>query len=318
MNKSYYFKQKKYNLNQHLLFIIGILGICLIIFSVYGISQDKINLVKGSEMTEQELETRPDNSCDLYGKTVAVLGDSIMMLQRTSSINTNGIIDQDKLDLQDWDELKYELGLNDLINLGLGGATVFDKGEYDTEYPQPEGNSSYLTNEVRWLLRQVNENNREIPDCIMIWIGTNGAGKPSEDNYDEIMNLTYDELIDDSNKAYRETFYGGLRTSLEMIYRNFPYSTVFIFSPIQTNPSNYRTYEKLSTTRDALEKMSNRYSCIFVDALNEIGIVDFYENNLKDGSSRFLSDGLHPNSDGKIIYKNYTAKRLKELYFSKS
>ena len=131
------------------------------------------------------------------------------------------------------------------------------------------------------------------------------------------MALSYTDLMSVANKSYRNTFYGGLRASLEMLYRSFPYATIVIFSPIQTNPENHRTYEDLSVTRDGLKKMSDRYSCVFVNALNEIGIVDQYENELLDGTSRFLADGLHPNDRGKILFRKYTSKRLSELYFSK-
>ena len=252
----------------------------------------------------------------LFGKSLAVLGDSIMMLQRSYDITTDLVIDQAKLDVQDWNTLKLDLGLDDLMNLGLGGATVYDKGDYDTDYPQPEALNGYLTNEVRWLQRMVTAG-RTAPDCIVIWLGTNGAGEPTVDNYADVMALSYTDLMSVANKPYRNTFYGGLRASLEMLYRSFPYATIVIFSPIQTNPTNHRTYEKLKTTRDALKKMGDRYSCVFVDALHESGIVDQYENELNDGTSRFLADGLHPNDRGKILFRKYTSKRLSELYFSK-
>jgi lysophospholipase L1-like esterase len=54
--------------------------------------------------------------------------------------------------------------------------------------------------------------------------------------------------------------------------------------------------------------------CVFVDALHEIGIVDFYETT---GGARFLGDGLHPNEAGKKLMKNYAAKRLTVGYFAK-
>jgi hypothetical protein len=151
----------------------------------------------------------------------------------------------------------------------------------------------------------------------MIWLGTNGAGQPSSDNYETVMATSYSDLMAAGGKALRNTFYGGLRSSLELIYRNFPECTVFIFSPIQTNPTNYRTYELLTITRDALKRMSDRYACLFEDALHEIGIVDYYENEINDGSSRFLYDGLHPNIKGRALMLHFAAKRLSTRYFAK-
>jgi lysophospholipase L1-like esterase len=118
------------------------------------------------------------------------MGDSIMMLMRSNSVLTGGVIDQAKLDAQDWNTLKDDLGAASLLNLGLGGATVADKGDYDTDYPQPDSNSGYLTNEVRWLLRLVAAGH-PVPDCIMIWLGTNGAGQPSSDNYATVMAASF-------------------------------------------------------------------------------------------------------------------------------
>ena len=251
----------------------------------------------------------------LVGKNMVVLGDSIMMLQRTNGITTDGVVDQDKLDAQDWDTLKSKLEVNELHNLGLGGATIMETSTI-SQYPHPDdGATNCLSNEVRWLERLVSEGKVSEPDAIVIWLGTNGAGNPTTDNFDEIMKLDWNILSDDTQGAdYRKTFYGGLRYSIESLYRSYKYATIFVVSPIQTNPSNYRTYEKLSVTRDALKRMSNRYACVFVDALTEIGIVDLFETTT---GNRFLTDGLHPNEEGKLLYRNYISKRLESLYFSK-
>ena len=62
--------------------------------------------------------------------------------------------------------------------------------------------------------------------------------------------------------------------------------------------------------------MGKRYSCICVDSLNEIGIVDLLETSSGDGP--FLYDGLHPNSTGKRLLTNYATSRLTSLYFFKN
>lgn len=296
-----------------------------------------------------ELIKKTDN---LAGKTIAIIGDSIMMLQRSNYSGTNEVSfkgsdgstysseevtivngkvyvtgnqsvectvinsNQEKLDTQNWDRLKECTDAYDVINCGLGGATISEK-EITTEYPYPDGDNktTCISNEFRMLKRLVDDGRQE-PDCIIIWAGTNGAGEPTIDNFDDIMDLDWAVLSDDvSGKNYRSTFYGGLRYTLESLYREYPYATIFIFTPIQTNPDDYRTYDKLTTTGNALMRMGKRYSCICVDALNEIGIVDLFEKT--DGSGYFLSDGLHPNNKGKILYGNYTSQRLKSLYFSK-
>lgn len=225
---------------------------------------------------------------------------------------------QSNYDSQDWKDLQEKLKAFSVINFGLGGATIAEK-DIITPYPYPDQGdlTNCLSNEVRWLVRRYESAEIPSPDCFIIWLGTNGAGQPSTDNYDEIMDLDWATLSDDAlGRQYRKTFYGGLRYSIEMLYRKFKNSTICVLTPIQTNPENYRTYEKLSVTASAIIKMSQRYSCIHIDALNEIGIVDLFEKN--DGTGYWLSDVLHPNSNGKKLISNYLSQRIHSLYFSKN
>ena len=242
-------------------------------------------------------------------------------LQDGQVVDTSVLVDivnssQNEFDLQNWNALKQFLGVQNLYNLGLGGAT-FAERQIITSYPYPDGNgwTTDLPNEVRWLIRRYDEGNIQYPDCIVIWMGTNGAGEPSSDNYEKIMLLTYDELNSNEHYTERKTLYGGLRWSLETLYRKFKFSTIILVTPVQTNPENYRTYNKLTTTANAIKKMAGRYSCMVFDALNEIGVVDFFEKS--DGSGYFLYDGLHPSSRGKILWKNYLGQKLKSLFFCK-
>lgn len=245
----------------------------------------------------------------------------------TSTLQDDNVIETSKMveivnssqaafDAQNWSVLKHKLGVKNLYNFGLGGAK-FAERQVVTSYPYPDGNgwTTDLPNEVRWLIRRYTEGNVEYPDCIVIWLGTNGAGEPSSDNYNKIMALTYDELNSDEHYADRKTLYGGLRWSLETLYRTFQYATIILVTPVQTNPENYRTYDNLTTTANAIKKMAGRYSCMVFDALNEIGVVDFFEKS--DGSGYFLYDGVHPNSKGKTLWKNYLAQKLKSLFFCK-
>lgn len=311
---------------------------------------EQINRINKLENIVNTIESPESN---LIGKSVAVLGDSIMMRMRTNYSGTNTVSylgsdgntytfdqltningklfvaadnsisctvvnsNQNKLDNQNWEALKSKTGAADIINCGLGGAKVRER-EVITEYPYPDGDgqTTCLSNEVKMLKRLV-QGGRPSPDCIIIWAGTNDAvNNFGNDNYDEIMAMEYNTLADDAlGRTYRQTFYGGLRYTLETLYREYPYATIFVFTPIQTNPSNSRTYSKLTTFGNALKKMAERYSCIFVNSLTEIGIVDLLEAS--DGSGNFLADGLHPNENGKKLFANFTAKKLNTLYFSK-
>lgn len=295
--------------------------------------QDKNLVIMGdSIMMLMRTNSVPSNTVT-YQDTEGITYDYSLLTNKnghlyvTSTLQDGNVIETSKMveivnssqaafDAQNWDALKQKLGVRNLYNFGLGGA-MFAERQVVTSYPYPDGNgwTTDLPNEVRWLIRRYTESNVEYPDCIVIWLGTNGAGQPSSDNYNEIMALTYDELNSNEHYADRKTLYGGLRWSLETLYRTFQYATIILVTPVQTNPENYRTYDKLTTTANAIKKMAGRYSCMVFDALNEIGVVDFFEKS--NGSGYFLSDGLHPNSKGKILWKNYLAQKLKSLFFCK-
>lgn len=286
---------------------------------------DSIMMLMRTNSVPSNTITYQDNRGTTYDYSLLTRKDGHLYvtstLQNGNVIDTSVMVDivnssQAGYDAQNWDALKQKLGVKNLYNFGLGGA-MFTERQVVTSYPYPDGNgwTTDLPNEVRWLIRRHTEGSVEYPDCIVIWLGTNGAGEPSSDNYNEIMALTYDELNSDEHYTDRQTLYGGLRWSLETLYRAFQYTTIILVTPVQTNPKNYRTYDKLTITANAIKKMAGRYSCMVFDALNEIGVVDFLEKS--DGSGYFLSDGLHPNSKGKILWKNYLGQRLKSLFFSK-
>ena len=301
--------------------------------AISGEMQDKNLVIMGdSIMMLMRTNSVPSNTVT-YQDTEGITYDYSLLTNKnghlyvTSTLQNGNVIETSKMvdivnssqaafDAQNWEALKQKLGVKNLYNFGLGGA-MFAERQIITSYPYPDGNgwTTDLPNEVRWLIRRYTEGDVEYPDCIVIWLGTNGAGQPSSDNYNEIMALTYDELNSDEHYADRKTLYGGLRWSLETLYRTFQYATIILVTPVQTNPENYRTYDKLTTTANAIKKMAGRYSCMVFDALNEIGVVDFFEKS--DGSGYFLYDGVHPNSKGKILWKNYLGQKLKSLFFCK-
>lgn len=310
---------------------------------------EKISRINTLEGRIGIIENKAD---DLSGKTIAILGDSIMALMATNVSRTNttsylgsdgntysieqltningklcvtndtSIIctvvnsNQEQIDNQNWDLLKTLTGAEDIINCGIGGAIITERPVI-TDYPYSSNDhlTNGLTNEVR-MLKRIVQGGKEEPDCIIIWAGTNDVTiNFRTDNFDDIMALNYSTLADDTlGRDYRRTLYGGLRYILETLYREYPYAAIIVFTPIQSSSRPYRTYERLSTISAAIKKMANRYGCVCVDALDEIGIVDLFEES---GSETFLSDGVHPNVDGKQLMANFTAKKLNQLYFSK-
>lgn len=263
---------------------------------------------------------------------------------------------QSKIDSMGWNELKDELSAKDVINCGFGSARVVEKGVV-TKYPAvnileegesggstigSNGEMASLPNEVKMLIRLVDDGVYQEPDVIVIWIGINGVDTVITDTLDDAMKLDYDVLSDDvEGYTYRTKFYGAMRYSLETLYRRFPYANLMVLSPVQTNrgdytmdgeADNYRGYTSIINTCKAMSEICNRYATTFINATAEIGIANFgykadeagssgdevVNNNVVGNVMRlFLSDGLHPNNRGKVLWKNYLAMKIRNNYFSK-
>jgi hypothetical protein len=76
-----------------------------------------------------------------------------------------------------------------------------------------------------------------------------------------------------------------------------------------------RTYERERAVGSYIKRMAERYGVLFVDACVEMGITDIFDT---ETTHKWLSDGLHPNAAGKILYCNYTSNKLKEIMFCKA
>ena len=262
---------------------------------------------------------------------------------------------QDKIDSMSWRLLKKTLRAKDVINFSWGSARVVEKGIV-TAYPSVgilseseernpiEGQMASLPNLAKWLKRVVDDGRYDAPDCVVIWLGSNGSTQVITDTLEEAMQIPWATLSDDiQGYIYRTKFYGALRYSVEYIYRNFPFANIFILSPVQTNRGNmniaenapaYRGYTDYNSVSEALKNFAYRYSCIFVDALHEMGLVNFaykadsiYSDDhteIATGTSlgniipQYTFDGMHPNNEyGKPLWHNYLVRRLLSLYFDK-
>ena len=305
------------------------------------------------------------DSADVYTNDEVTVVNGIIYLTSTlvdgSPIDTSMRLEvinsaQSEIDSMGWDELKDELSAKDVINCGFGSARVVEKGVV-TKYPavnileegEPGGSTigsngemASLPNEVKMLIRLVDDGVYQEPDVIVIWIGINGVDTVITDTLDDAMKLDYDVLSDDvEGYTYRTKFYGAMRYSLETLYRRFPYTNIMVFSPVQTNrgdytmdgeADNYRGYTSIINTCKAMSEICNRYATTFINATAEIGIANFGYKADEAGSSGdevvsknvvgnvirlFLSDGLHPNNRGKVLWKNYLAIKIRNNYFSK-
>ncbi|MGF2106941.1 BppU family phage baseplate upper protein [Lactococcus lactis] len=238
----------------------------------------------------------------------AVTDDSISV----EVINTK----QAKMDSQDWVALKLSLGCKTLHNFGLGSAKVNER-DIVTAYPYQEsdGRTTSLPNEVRWMLRKYNEGYIPYPDCIIISAGINNAPLGIEDNLSAVMALSYDELISDECYSIRQTFYGGMRYTLETLTRNFENATIFMFGPSQCGWAD-RPYDKIKDVVKALKNICGRLSVIVYDVADEMGVTQMLETQNGIGG-KYLVDGIHPNNAGKVIWTNYYSTQVSRDFYSK-
>ena len=280
----------------------------------------------------------------LKGKTVAVLGDSIMQNMDshtpwgqnvqtyeydgtaysyddldnidgelyTAGGNKCDVINSDQTyyDSESWDSLKNKLRAGKVINCAIGGS-IIDEGAVITAYPGVESGTyrtNSLPNQVRWLLRRCTAES-VVPDAVVIWMGTNGLGRTAG-SFDDIMALSYSTLADNADgRTYRQTVNGGLRFAIETIVRTFPYAQIYVLTPIQATSTN-RDYDALVTRAELMIKMARRFSCQHFVPMDEIGIYSGYED-------MWTRDGLHPNDAGKIVLTNYLSNRINHTYYDK-
>jgi len=249
------------------------------------------------------------NSKDLStkGKSLALLADSIGMLFSTN-VPQAPIADGDH-DNQDWLELEEALDLSELINCGIGGSTWQSKGDANiSSYPKKAEDSGYMENCLRMLDRLIADENRVTPDIIVMAMGTNNPNVTG--NFNTIMGLTYTQL--QADQTNRMTMIGSLRYNLETARTNYPDAEIYLIAPMQSADTSNRPYSKMLETGDAIKQMAARFSCVVFDALADIGICDLFEVN--GSSGRYLGDGVHLNSDGKVRYKNWLANNILANY----
>ena len=226
------------------------------------------------------------------------------------------------LNVETWQTLKDALGANYVINTGRGGARITGNN-ITTAYPcHGQATVNTMPNHCLELKRRVDAGEPS-PNVIMMWAGTNDVRNFVVDgnwveptNFDEIMALDYETQLlanTDAAMTYKKTFYGGLRFCIEFLYRNFPNATIIFFSPIPSIVSP-RTFDRERLVGSYIKKMAERYGALFVDSCVEMGITDKFDT---ETNHVWLHDGLHPNASGKVLYCNYTAKKLNNIMFAK-
>ena len=293
---------------------------------------------------------------NVYYDTDATIVDGIVYL--TSSLVGGEVVpgsirlelvnsEQGYIDSRGWDLLRKQTGASAVINCGQGGGTYPEMGVV-TKYPSTTLSGFFgdktqsFPNQVKMLKRLVDEGRYFAPDCIVIWMGINGTTLLVNDTLEEAMAIDWDVLSDDvAGYAERTKYFAAIRYGIEYLYRSFPYATIVILSPIMTNRGDknitgewdaYRGYGNIKSISASIRSIAERYSCLFFDALTQIGLANFAykaDTTLPSGEQiatgdalgnlipLYLQDGVHPNSAGKVVLANYLSRILNSFYFSK-
>jgi lysophospholipase L1-like esterase len=128
-------------------------------------------------------------------------------------------------------------------------------------------------------------------DIIVVSAGTNDGDTQLGD---------YDTAMSKATLADLDTtlLYEAIRWAFWTIRQNYPNAICFAATPIQRADR-----EPLPNLTQAIIKMANRYNFIVIDAEKESGIVRDFE--VWNATGRYLADGLHPHTAGRILMANY-------------
>lgn len=205
------------------------------------------------------------------GKSLLLFGDSIT---HTANVSDDGASYTEGA-LTNWPTYsKATLEVGQMWNYAFGGAAYRDRD--GVLFKQK------ISNQITAAI-----NNNRPGDIIVAAAGTNDQGI-NMGSYATAMSKTTRESLD------RTLFYEAVRWAFWTIRLNYPNAICFASTPVQR-----AAYEPIPALSNAIKEMARRYNFIVIDAEFESGIVRDFE--VANGAGRYLTDGLHPNYDGKIL-----------------
>lgn len=187
-----------------------------------------------------------------------------------------------------WGQVIERLGGELLINNSFSGSTVCRHPLYEIE--------SYACSDERTFSLHRSE---ELPDVIMVYMGTNDWGCGFRVLCDE----RYDPIAEEST-----CFLPAYRQMLEKLKSNYPKAEIWCFtlpvSKCSTKPNfefpYYYAGHHISEYCEAIRSCSAEYSCRLIDLYSECELYD-------------TLDGFHPNASGMETIANAVIGELKTM-----
>ncbi|EHU3215959.1 SGNH/GDSL hydrolase family protein [Acinetobacter baumannii] len=221
------------------------------------------------------------SSSKAFGAKYLIFGDSIT---QTSNVD-GGIYDQVNYFTQ-WPTYAYDqLQMSQFRNYAKSGASFRNRS---------------LSNLYQYMGYQVERAiaNNEVTDVVIVSCGTN----------DGITNLgDYETAMSKATKADldKTLLFEAARYSFWSIREKWPNAICFYCVPLQRASADTT---ELSPMLDGLTKMAKRYGFTIIDQHSESGIIRDFETVGAEG--KFLADGLHPNTAGKILQSKYVCSKI--------
>ena len=241
--------------------------------------------------------------------------------------NLNFGVDGDSITAgNQWSYIVYQnLQFDTHHNVALGSATFADKAltlngitytpqDYDsadyagmsngwqattdaTEIQRRANNCSRV--HIQKFISEVNAGQYPAPDLFVFAMGTNdGTIGSLEDALDG-------DDIESLSENTRRTMLGGARYAIQKIMQTYPNCRIFVSVPIQRADavSNEITYKKV----EALRQLCDALSVKCFNTYGECGICE----KIESGAGPYLSDGLHPNDEGRKLMGAYLTKEIR-------
>lgn len=242
---------------------------------------------------EKEVESINGNklyvNCGDYaeGLKVIIFGDSI---SETANINDDGTGYTSGY-RQNWPTYASDfMRWGSYKNYAKSGAAYKDRGAGYT-YRQKVSDQIALA---------IADSSNDDADIIVFSLGTNDGGSDLGSYETAMSKATLADL--DQTKLYE-----ALRYAYWSVRNKYKNALCFSALPIQRADR-----EQSANMLEAIAKMANRYNFIIINAYGESGIIR--ENNTWNANGTDLSDGLHPNVNGRIkMAKLYTDVIMKNL-----
>ena len=214
-------------------------------------------------------------------KKVIVFGDSITC---TNRITPEGALEKYKTN---WTSYALDALDAEYYNYAQDGAGWLDNPEL-TQYQK-------VSEQIKLAL-----SHHAKTDIIIISLGTNNW-TANNDTLQQAVDIQDIELLD------KTKIHQAIKWALWSLRMKYPKARIFIFLPLQRADCSSK-----GAVFTPILSMSELYGCCIFDQFREVGICSC--NEKKSAEGLYLSDGLHPNEEGKKLQARYVVKKLLEYY----